>query len=208
MFSKFKTLLWQWRFVAITTPAVALTVIAASSAGWFQLLEWATLEHFFAMRPYEKPEKRILIVTIDEKDITKVGKWPIPDAIVADALKKIRAQHPAVIGMDIYRDLPVQPGHQELVKVMQNTPNLIGIKQIIEGKVPPPPTLAQANQVALADLIVDADGKIRRGLLSANYENARFILGLAANLSIKYLEEKGINLVINDPEGKSLRLGK
>ncbi len=208
MWSKFKTLLWQWRFVAITTPVVTLTVIAASSGGWFQLLERTTLEHFFAIRDYEKPQKRILIVTIDEKDITKVGKWPIPDAVLADALKKINKHQPAAIGMDIYRDLPVEPGHQELVKVMQQTPDLIGIKKMLGDKVAPSPTLSKLNQVALADLLSDTDGKIRRALLSANDGNGNVFMGLAASLSLKYLEKKGIELASNDPEGKSLRLGK
>ncbi len=209
MWSKFKTFLWQWRFVAITTPAVALAVIAASSAGWFQLLERATLERFFAMRPYEKPEKRILIVTIDEQDITKVGKWPIPDAVLADALQKINKHQPAAIGMDIYRDLPVEPGHQELVKVMRQTPNLIGIKKMLGDKVAPSPTLSKLNQVALADMLADTDGKVRRGLLSANDGNdGNVFLGLSASLSLKYLEKKGIKLASNDRSGKSLRLGK
>ncbi|MEO1376210.1 MAG: CHASE2 domain-containing protein [Cyanobacteria bacterium J06635_10] len=208
MWSKFKTLLWQWRFIAITTPAVAVAVILGSMAGLFQLLEWTTLEHFFAMRPSEKPEKRILIVTIDEKDITKVGKWPIPDAVFADALKKIRAQQPAAIGMDIYRDLPVQPGHQELVKVMQTTSNLIGVKKLVGDKVAPSPTLSQLDQIALADMVLDADGKVRRALLSAGDDNENIFLGLATRLSLIYLEKKGIELASNDPEGKSLRLGK
>ncbi|MEM9924262.1 MAG: CHASE2 domain-containing protein [Cyanobacteria bacterium P01_D01_bin.50] len=208
MWSKFKTLLWQWRFVAITTPAVALTVIIGSMAGLFQLLEWTTLEHFFAMRAPEKPEKRILIVTIDEQDITKVGKWPIPDAVLADALKKIRAQQPAAIGMDIYRDLPVEPGHRELVQVMQTTPNLIGIKKLVGDKVAPSPTLSQLDQIALSDMVLDTDGKVRRALLSAGDENGNIFLGLATRLSLIYLEKQGIELTSNDSEGKSLRLGK
>ncbi|MEM7714074.1 MAG: CHASE2 domain-containing protein [Cyanobacteria bacterium P01_A01_bin.68] len=208
MWSKFKTLLWQWRFIAITTPAVTLAVILGSMAGLFQLLEWTTLEHFFAMRPSEKPEKRILIVTIDEKDITKVGKWPIPDGVLADALKKIRAQQPAAIGMDIYRDLPVQPGHQELVEVMQTTSNLIGVKKLVGDKVAPSPTLSQLDQIALADMVLDADGKVRRALLSAGDDNENIFLGLATRLSLIYLEKEGIELANNDPEGKSLRLGK
>ncbi|MEM6755169.1 MAG: CHASE2 domain-containing protein, partial [Cyanobacteria bacterium P01_C01_bin.38] len=192
---------------AITIPAVALTVIAASTLGWFQLLEWTTLEHFFAIRPLEKPDKRILIVTIDEQDITKVGKWPIPDAVLADALKKINQHQPAAIGMDIYRDLPVEPGHQELVKVMQTTPNLIGIKKMVGDKVAPSPTLSKLNQIALADLVSDKDGKIRRALLFAGDENGNTLVSLAAHLSIIYLEQKGIQLE-SDAEGKSVRFGK
>jgi adenylate cyclase len=33
---------------------------------------------------------------------------------------------PRAIGLDIYRDLPVEPGHEKLVQVFKSTPNLIG----------------------------------------------------------------------------------
>ena len=210
MWSKFRALLWEWRFVAITTPAVALAVILGSTVGWFGLLERTTLEHFFATRPSEKRDKRILIVTIDEQDITEVGRWPIPDKYLADALKEINQYQPSAIGLDIYRDLPVEPGHQELVKVMQTTPNLIGVKKMLgdkADKVAPPPTLSELNQVALADLILDADSKVRRGLLSAFDEDKNVFQGLAASLSSIYLDKKGIE-AIYDPKEKSLRLGK
>ena len=210
MWSKFRALLWEWRFVGITIPAVALAVIVGSTAGWFQLLEQTTLEHFFAIRPSEKRDKRILIVTIDEQDITEVGRWPIPDKYLADALKEINQYQPSVIGLDIYRDLPVEPGHQELVKVMQTTPNLIGVKKMLGDKaqkVAPPPTLSKLNQVALADLILDADSNVRRGLLSTFDENQNVFQGLAASLSSIYLDKKGIE-AIYDPKQKSLRLGK
>ncbi|MBV6626842.1 MAG: CHASE2 domain-containing protein [Rivularia sp. (in: Bacteria)] len=206
MWSKFKTFLWQWRISAITTPAVALTVIAASTAGWFQLLEWTALEHFFAIRPSEESEKRILIVTIDERDITSIGKWPIPDIDLANALKKLNQYQPAAIGMDIYRDLPVEPGHQELVRVMRTTSNLVGVKKMLGEKVAPSPTLSELDQVALADLLLDTDGKIRRALLFAGDENGNTFVGLAAHLSILYLEKKGIELA-SDAEGKSIKFG-
>ncbi|AFY57160.1 putative transmembrane sensor domain protein [Rivularia sp. PCC 7116] len=206
MWSKFKAFLWQWRISAITTPTVALAVIAASTAGWFQLLEWTALEHFFAMRPSEQSEKRILIVTIDEQDITKIGKWPIPDIDLANALKKLNQYQPAAIGIDIYRDLPVEPGHQELVKVMQTTSNLVGVKKMLGEKVAPSPTLSELDRVALADLLLDTDGKIRRALLFAGDENGNTFVGLAAYLSILYLENKGIELA-SDAEGKSIKFG-
>lgn len=206
MWSKFKAFLWQWRISAITTPTVALAVIAASTAGWFQLIEWTALERFFAMRPSEDSEKRILIVTIDEKDITKIGQWPIPDIDLANALKRLNQYQPAGIGMDIYRDLPVEPGHQELVKVMQTTSNLVGIKKMLGEKVAPSPTLSELDRVALADLLLDRDGKIRRALLFAGDENGNTFASLAAYLSILYLENKSIELA-SDAEGKSIKFG-
>ncbi|MBD2356060.1 CHASE2 domain-containing protein [Tolypothrix sp. FACHB-123] len=198
----------QWRCLLMVSPIVAICIIAAKMAGFFQLLEWATLEQFFALRPLEAPEKRVLVVTIDEQDITQVGQWPIPDAVLAQALAKLKAQQPVAIGMDIYRDLAVEPGHQELIKLMQSTPNLIGVKKLVGDRVAPPPTLAQLNQVALADLVLDTDGKVRRGLLSVGDENGEIYLGLATRLSLMYLEPKGISLTALDKDGNNLQLGK
>jgi CHASE2 domain-containing sensor protein len=130
MWFQLKKRLWQWRVVLITSPSVAIMIVAGSLLGWFQLLEWATLEQFFAMRPQKPPEKRVLVVTFDEKDITNTGKALIPDNVIAEAITKIRRQNPAAIGMDIYRDLPVVSGHGQLVDVMKSTPNLIGVKKL------------------------------------------------------------------------------
>jgi CHASE2 domain-containing sensor protein/DNA-binding NarL/FixJ family response regulator len=203
-----KVRLGQWRCVLVTAPSVAICVIAAGMGGLFQLLEWTTTERFFAIRPLEPPEKRILIVTIDEQDITQVGKWPIPDAVFTKLLTKLKAQQPAAIGMDIYRDLPVEPGYQELVAVMKSTPNLIGVKKLVGDQVAPSPTLSELDQIALADLVLDTDGKVRRGLLSAGDRNGKIFLGLAARLSLMYLEPQGISLQALDQNGNSLQLGK
>ncbi len=176
--------------------------------GWFQLLEWATLEQFFARRPTKPQENRILVVTYDEEDITNTGKALIPDNVIALAITKIRRLSPAAIGMDIYRDLPVEPGHQELLEVMESTPNLIGVKKIIGEGVAPPPTLAKLDRIALADVVLDVDGKVRRGLLTAGDAKGNIYEGLAVRLSRMYLEPKGINLEPLDKSGTILGLGK
>jgi CHASE2 domain-containing sensor protein/CheY-like chemotaxis protein len=200
--------LGHWRFVFMTSPSVAILIIVGGMTGLFQLLEWTTMEQFFALRPIEPPEKRILIVTIDEKDITQVGKWPIPDAVLAKLLTKLKAQQPAAIGLDIYRDLPVEPGYSELVAVMKSTPNLIGVKKLAGDRVAPSPTLSEKGQIALSDFVLDTDGKVRRGLLSAGDHNGVIVLGLATRLSLMYLDTKGISLEALDQTGDSLRLGK
>lgn len=202
----FKEQVWRWRFVLITAPIVATLVIAGGMAGLFQLLEWATLDQFFGLRPAEPPEERIVIVTIDEPDIKTVGKWPIPDGVLAELIKKLKTQQPRAIGLDMYRDLPVQPGHQELVEVMKSTPNLIGVKKVVGDKVAPPPTLSKLDQVALADLVVDADGKVRRALMSAGDSDGKITMGLAAHLSLMYLEAKGVTL--EDGGSNYLKLGQ
>lgn len=194
--------------VLLTAPTVAICVIVAGKLGLFQLLEWNVMECFFALRPSEAIDKRILIVAIDEQDITQAGSWPIPDVVLAELLTKITAKKPAAIGMDIYRDLPVEPGYAKLVGVMKSTPNLIGVRKLVGEKVAPSPTLAQQDKVALADMVADTDGKVRRVLLSAGDDNGKIFLGLAVRLSLMYLQPKGISLQALDRDGHTLGLGK
>ncbi|MBI4780863.1 MAG: CHASE2 domain-containing protein [Oscillatoriophycideae cyanobacterium NC_groundwater_1537_Pr4_S-0.65um_50_18] len=204
----------QWcvrmRQVFIITPSVAITLIAANSLGVFNLLEWAIRDEFFRLRPPEPLEKSVVIVTIDEADIREAGHWPIPDRSLADLLVTIRAQKPRAIGLDLYRDLPEEPGHQKLVEVFRSTPNLFGVEKVSGNRVPPPPALKELDQVALADLVLDADRKVRRGLLSAqdDQDGAAVKAGLATQVALKYLEAEHIELETVDAKQQQFRLGR
>ncbi|MEQ9235136.1 CHASE2 domain-containing protein [Coleofasciculus sp. E2-BRE-01] len=208
MGSKLKTWIKQWQGVLLIAPSVTLIILALNAAGLFQLLEWATLDQYFRLRPQESPDSRILLVSIDETDINRVGRWPIPDGVLADLITTLKAAEPRVIGLNLYRDLPVEPGHQQWVEVMQSTPNLIGVEKRVGDRVASPPTLDALNRVALADLMVDADGKIRRGLLSIKQENDELQLSLAARLALLYLEDEGISLEEINANQQHYRLGK
>ncbi|MEM8810418.1 MAG: CHASE2 domain-containing protein, partial [Cyanobacteria bacterium P01_G01_bin.38] len=156
----------RWIAALITTPIVASVVIAVRFTGALQLLEWAAYDQSFHLRSREAIDKRIVLVTIEEADIGELGQWPLSDATLAQLIRNLNQYQPTVIGLDLYRDLPVEPGHQDWVEVMASTPNLIGVEKAIGRTVTPPTELNQRGQVALTDLLVDADGKVRRGLLS------------------------------------------
>ena len=187
--------------------AVSFAVIALSFTEIFQVLEWAVFDQFFRLRWQNKSDDKIVIVTIDEKDIGRVSHWPISDLTLTNLLTKIKQQQPRVIGLDIFRDLPVNPGHQQLVELMKSTPNLIGIEKVSGDKVPPPPVLAELGQVAAADLISDSDGKIRRALLSIKPQNEETRLGLGTALALNYLAQENIQLEILNSDKNIYRLG-
>jgi len=208
MWPKLKQRIWRWRGLLITAPSVAGIVIALGSLGLFQLLEWVTLDQFLTLRPREPIDPRITIITIDESDISYVGKWPISDAVLANVIQNLKKQQPRAIGLDLYRNLPVEPGHQKLVNLFKSTPNLIGVEKVVGNAVSPSPTLSKLDQVALADLVLDADGKVRRGLLSVQTEDGKTRLSLGTKLALMYLESEGINLKIIDAKQKHLGLGK
>ncbi len=130
--------LWEWRGVWITAPCVAGLLIALRLAGWLQPLELWAFDLSFRLRPQEPTDPRIVIVGIGDSDIDKVGEWHIPDAIVAQLLEKLKKQQPRAIGLDLFRNAPLEPGHQALTKVFETTPNLIGIERFRVSPYPQP----------------------------------------------------------------------
>lgn len=198
----------SWVWMPLIALGVTAPILLMSWLGLWQGLEWNVLDQFFRWRPLEPPDKKIVIVTIDESDITEVGKWPLPDKILAQAIANLKVQKPSAIGLDIYRDLPVEPGHRDLVKLFQSTPNLFGIEKVIEPRIASPPTLSQLQQVGFADQIVDADGKIRRALLSVSLSDQEVHYSLAVRLALHYLETKGITLKTSENKPEEINLGK
>jgi adenylate cyclase len=212
MWTKLRQQLWQWRGVLIAAPSIAGLFIGLRSAGLLQGLELAALDQFFRLRPKEPVDSRIVIVGINETDVQKVGQWPMPDATLAKLLETLKQQQPIAIGLDLYRDLPVEPGHQELVKVFESTPNLIGIQKVVGNSsgsaVNPPPTLSKLGQIGANDFVVDTDGKIRRSLLTLKDKSENTIPSFATRLALTYLEAKGIKLEVLDEAKQKYKLGK
>ncbi|MCT7979050.1 CHASE2 domain-containing protein [Laspinema olomoucense] len=209
---KIKQVLWEWRGVFITAPTVALLTIALRSLGVLQLLEWATLDLFFRWRPIEPTDSRIVIVAISESDIQRTQTWPISDQVLAQLLETIKSQQPAAIGLDIYRDLPVEPGHDRLLEVFASTPNLIGIQKVTGDaygdSVEPPAQLSELGQVGAADILLDQDGKVRRILLSVKDRDDKTVYSFAVKLALEYLKPQGIGFKMLDRERYKLGLGK
>ncbi|NER21390.1 MAG: adenylate/guanylate cyclase domain-containing protein [Symploca sp. SIO1B1] len=211
MWQNFKQLLWKWRGVWITAPSVTATVIALRLCGWLQPWEQTTLDQYFRWRPPEPIDDRIVIVGIDEADLKKAKQWPISDSQLAQLLKQIKAQQPRAIGLDLYRDFPVEPGHAELVEVFNNTPNLIGIELINEedssAAVAPPPVLEELGQVGLNNVSEDGDGKLRRGYLY-RLKGDQILPSLSLFLADLYLQEQDIFPEPTEADPQVFRWGK
>lgn len=214
MWYKLKSFFRRSRSVFIVTPTVAVAVSIIQGIGLFNLPEWQTRDWFFRLRSQleykQNLASKIVIVTIDEKDIQSVGKWPIPDSALANIIEKIRLQKPRAIGLDLYRDLPEGKGYEQLVKVFQTTPYLFGVEKITGERVKPPPELKKKRQVGFADLVLDGDRQVRRALLTAKDTNEKDSLkgGLATLVALKYLEVEGISLESVDRSKQKFKLGK
>ncbi|OCR00300.1 diguanylate cyclase [Oscillatoriales cyanobacterium USR001] len=196
--------------VLITASSVAGTVIVLRSFGLLQFLELAAWDQFFRWRSLEAVDERIVIVAINEADLQKFN-YPIPDGVMAELLQKLHAGQPRAIGLDIYRDLPVEPGHEKLVKAFETIPNVIGIENTQNENllgVRPPTVLSEQNRVGLNNVVVDGDGKVRRALLYSWLSDGKTRESLALKLALIYLEDRGITPQPAKTNPKYLQLGK
>ena len=171
---------------------VAACMILLNSTGCFQVLEWLVFDSYFRLRPEtESVDPRILIVTIDEPDLSQLQQWPLSDRRLAQALTQVSQHAPRVIGLDIYRDFSVPPGTAALETAFKDIPDLFGVEKVGETPVPPPPILAKQNRVAMADILMDNDGKVRRALFTTRQQGEiRMSLGTA--VALHFLKHDGI----------------
>lgn len=190
--------------------AISLIVIGLRQARLFENLELKAFDKFLQLCPGEMPDKRIILVGISEKDIRSAGQYPISDQLLAALLQEIKAQNPRVIGLDLVRDLPVQPGQEKLFNLFKATPNLIGTGLVAEGTeaIAFPPILLAKGQVGDMAGIVDADGVVRRGFLYPRPDLTPTIPSLSLKLAEVYLAQENISFTHSQENPAWLKIGK
>ncbi|BAY75600.1 putative sensor with CHASE2 domain protein [Nostoc linckia NIES-25] len=175
-----------------------VVIVIARLYGFLQDYELMALDTFLRSRPVERTDDKVVIVGINEEDIRRLG-YPIPDGEIATAIQTIQKYKPIAIGLDIVRNLPVEPGNKKLVKVFQNSKNLIGIEKILPPYPISPPPHLPPQQIGFSDIVVDKDNKYRRYLLwtpspknPQNPEEDKYSFGL--RLAQAYLSHQNINI--------------
>ncbi len=202
---------WKWEKhrVILTSSAVTVGVIAIRSFGLLQGFEWAILDEFFQWRPREVVDERITIVGVNETDLQKYG-YPISDKKLAELLQNLHSLKPRAIGLDIYRDLPAGDGQEELVEAFETIPNLIGIELIPNADliaVKPPVVLKDKNRVGFNNILIDDDGKVRRGLLYLITPDSKSHQSFPLKLALIYLKSQDIEPE-KAPNSSNLKLGQ
>ena len=184
----------ELRYLLFASSGVTGLVLLLRLAGLLQSWEWGAYDLLFRWRLPEKPEDRILIVGIDDDDLNYIQSWPMTDRLLAELLQKLHASKPVAIGLDIARNLPVPPGTEALDAEIESIPNLIGIQTLADKTnigIAPLPILA-AEQIGFNNVMIDADGKVRRNLLywRTSYDK-QLHRSLAQRLAWIYLNAKG-----------------
>jgi len=206
-----KTEIATWRRGALPGFVVLLGMIIARLTGSLQFLELVTLDKFLRLRPPEPMDERIVIVGITEADIQRARTYPISDRDIATLLQRLQTYQPAAIGLDIVRDIPVEPGHRALASLFRTSPNVIGVEVALPDRsgftVAPPPALP-SDQVGFADTVLDADGYQRRSLLGAHNPQQEYRFSFTIRVAEHYLATQGIELENGIRDAEAMRFGK
>ncbi|MFA5117433.1 MAG: adenylate/guanylate cyclase domain-containing protein [Candidatus Omnitrophota bacterium] len=82
---------------------------------------------FYFRGPVQDKGEAVVIVSIDEVSLEKIGNWPWPRSMLASLIEKIKLGGPKVIGVDLLLDLPTrgknaQKQDSELAEVFKGAP--------------------------------------------------------------------------------------
>ena len=159
----------SFRTVLGASVVVTSLVMGVRALGLLQAWELQAFDQLMRLRPAEKQDPRLLVVEATEEDINRYG-FPLPDATLAQVVEKLETHQPRVIGLDIFRDRPRQPGHAALASHLQHNSRLIALCSVREAYNPNKPGIAPPRglsdkRLGFSDLVVDPDGILRRHLL-------------------------------------------
>ena len=189
--------LWRrFRTVGLFSLAVTSLLIGVRQLGLLQPLELQTFDQLMRLRPAEPPDQRILVIKVTEEDIQAHGKdqkkSSLSDQALEQLLQKLEPLQPRVIGLDIYRDFPVEKKYPDLATRLGQSSNFIGICKV--GDIPAPPEISP-NRIGFSDIVVDPDGVVRGQLLGMappQSSPCQTDKSLSLQAALHYLEKDGI----------------
>ena len=191
----------RFRNALLFSLLVTAGVLGIRQLGVLQTWELQAFDQLMRSRPQENLDSRLLIVTVTEDDLKlkeqqhKTGS--LSSLSLALLLEKLAPLKPRAIGLDIYRDA-VQPNHA--LTTRWNDDNFFAICKVSDRQtnhpgISPPQEVPQAR-LGFSDVVLDADGVLRRHLLAMNPAPASPCTtpyALSARLAFNYLEKEGIS---------------
>lgn len=189
---------------------VCAFIIFLKTNGALQSIELSVYDKNITISAGEFSHKPpVTLVMVTEADIQSLGQWPIPDKALSEIIERISAHNPRAIGLDIYRDIPVLPGHKQLTQTLKNTPNIIAIEKFGGSQttgIPAPKVLRGSHKVGFNDIPSDSGGIVRRGLLFLD-DGENYYFSFPLRLALLYLQYEEIFPQQGEPDPYHLRLG-
>jgi len=195
----------------LISAGICLIIITLRTIKNLEFLELAAYDHYLCRQTkVSSPDPSIALITISETDIQNQGRWPLPDGTIAELLKTLLNYQPRAIGLDIYRDIPIPPGSNQLAAIFSGHNNIVAVKKIGDETSPgvsSPYMVNNTNMVGFNDILIDPGGVVRRGLLFLDDGETSFY-SFALLLAMLYLEKEDILPQADLSNPQHLRLGK
>jgi CHASE2 domain-containing sensor protein/two-component sensor histidine kinase len=190
---------------SLPSLAVITGLLLLRSLGAIQTLELMAFDRYLQLRPIEAADDRIVIISVTERDLSRLKSYPISDQILATTIQQVNQLQPSAIGIDIFRDFDVPPGTANLKKVIQTTPNLFLAYRYTPDQTSgvgiAAPKIATAEQQGFVDVAIDPDSKIRRVILGvSDPKTATAHISLPVQLASIYLDQRDQGIE-NDDQG-------
>lgn len=197
--------------IAISS-ATTMLLVGLAHLGIFQTMEVKTFDWLTRLsaqtlsRPAQATvaDSPVVIVAITEADILAQKQWPLSDQVFAQLLDRLQTFSPSVVGLDIYRDVPHEPGSAALAKQLRRD-NVVTIKKLgFEGdlEVLPPPNVPE-SRVGFNDFVIDPGGVVRRNFMFAALGDQHYY-SFSLRLAGQFLAKKGIVIT---PEKDAIVVG-
>ncbi|AXE28605.1 hypothetical protein DK842_00940 [Chromobacterium phragmitis] len=166
------------RGIPLLLALLGLLLIASQLLG---RLDFWLYDSLTRANPFHQPDQNLIVVAIDEKSLSELGRWPWPRAYHAQLLDKLGGAH--AVGFDIAiaepsRDHPEADKH--LANAIRRNGKVVGPVfpelqggQLLETR-PLPAMAAAMAALGHTDYERDEDGTIRRVYLRAGLGAPRY----------------------------------
>ena len=201
--------------VMLASAACTVAVMGARALGVMEPWELSMFDRLMSQRQPELIDNRLLVVEVTDKDAEKYG-YPQNDAILAKAIGKLQQFQPLVIGLNMHRNSPRQPGREDFINLFEKNPNLITVCSYDSNKLYDPPRELLPNQltdqVGFSNLPMDRvpndkGSSIRRqplsyhpNLASGKNNNCKAPNSLSLLLAWRFLKNQGVFITKNNTE--------
>lgn len=179
--------------IALAALSVTGVLVGLRHLGGLQAPELAVYDQLVRLRPQQPPDPSLLLVEITEADLQTLQRGTPSDQDVATVIRNLLAHQPRVVGLDLHRDLPQQPGQAQLQQQLQS-PKLVTIMKLGNQQTAfdiPPPAGVPESRLGFNDFPIDPDGVVRRNLLYGTAGGQTFT-SFGLRLALIYLEAERI----------------
>src|SRR6266542_1139266 len=161
--NSFRTIIWAIAIIVISTLAAMVVMWRAPA------LKLAARDALVRARGTAAPPDEVVIVAIDEASVKRLGRFPWPRHLMAQALNKISDARPKVIAIHaLYSDPTNEADDAALAEAIKRAGNVVAAAQLIETQLggaewlrPLPAIEKAAAAVGHGNVLTDVDGVAR-----------------------------------------------